>query len=188
MPTELLLLKTVKLLLTKKQMNIFEYVRIAVQSIGASKARSFLTILGIIIGIASVVMMIGLGNGTRKTIENSFVNLGTNTLVIYSQPPMSGIITGSLLEFSPLTQKDIKAIEDSKLLVDGIESISPELFTSQQIVRGRYNEYASVIGVTNEYQIINSLELKAGIFITEKHVVSNSKVVVIGSNIAERFF
>jgi putative ABC transport system permease protein len=147
-----------------------------------------LTILGIIIGIASVMVMVGLGNGTRQAIEDSFASIGTNTLTIYSQGSKRGIISQTASSGDGLTSKDTDAIKATQSLQGKLEYISPEFSQYEHVVAGKYNEFTPILGVEGDYQSIKSLELKLGRFLNSDDIARNSRIAVLGSNIADKLF
>jgi len=145
----------------------------------SNKLRSGLTILGIVIGIGSVIAMISIGTGSKSSIESRLQSMGTN--VIYVTPGMQK-------NFSPVSQgrgtaqsltiNDVKAIQNE---IPNVVSVSPIVTRNFQIVSKSQNTNTRVIGVYSTYQSIENIELETGAFFTENDLNENAKVAILGS-------
>mgnify|MGYP001034638487 CR=1 FL=1 len=167
-------------------MKTTDIIQESISSLLANKARSGLTILGIIIGIASVVAMISLGEGTQHMIESNIESLGSNLITIMPGALRTGIISGGLGSAQSLKNDDIKVIEK----IPGVALVSPEIQRRYQIVysAGGTNTNSLVIGGGPNYFSAHNMQLERGSLITEDHVRNYSKVVVLGNDIANDLF
>ncbi len=145
----------------------------------ANKARSSLTILGIVIGIGSVIAMISIGAGTQSTIESSIQSLGSNLVMV-----MPGAQRGAGQQISQgrgtaqsLTLADADALTQS---VNLAKAVAPELSGRYQITAKGTNTNTSVDGVTASYPGVRNIEIAEGSFITDQNIKSLSKVAVLG--------
>jgi putative ABC transport system permease protein len=163
-------------------MNIMVNIRVALRALRSNMLRSFLTVLGIVIGVAAVVALLGVGRGATASITDRVASMGSNLISISAQmrfgPGGSGS-TASLL-FS-----DYEKIQSD---VDGIASVTP-VYTSQLTVSSstRTSNY-SVSGVTPNYLDVRSYEVAEGRFISEEDYLANKQVVVLGSTVAADIF
>ncbi len=153
-----------------------------------NKTRTFLAILGIVIGIGSVIALMSLGQATQKSIQNQIESLGSNLLTV--QP--GAMRTNSGVRSAPgsrtsLTLADAKAIESSTEITT-IDKVSPEYSSRTQIITSQGNSNSQVIGVTPNYQSVHKISLEDGTFITEADVDSLKKVTVIGPNVVATLF
>ena len=156
-------------------------------SLLSNKSRSFLTILGIVIGIASVIVMISIGHGASKNIEENIQSLGTNLLVVMpgSQSGPGNIVRGGMGSSSTLTIQDAEYIKEQIL---NINNVAPEVSTRKQIIFKQNNTNTSVYGVNIEYQAIKKIEMESGTFLKNEQITKFSKVAVLGSQIRDDLF
>jgi putative ABC transport system permease protein len=169
---------------TQGSVSLIEVARLALDSLLANKIRSLLTMLGVIIGVASVVALMALGNGASAAITGQIQSIGTNVLTV-----MPGAERqrgpGQPSPAQTLTMADAEAIAALKLPVVGP---SPQFGGSAQVVAPAADKNTTVTGVTAAYQPINSLTMTSGSFIDESAVRGASPVVVLGSNLAKDLF
>lgn len=162
-------------------MNIFESIRISLRALRANKLRSVLTMLGIIIGVAAVIAMVGIGNGATASITSQIQGMGSNLLTISPGQSNSGGVNGGSGSSSSLTMTDV-----SKIKVDeAIKAVAPVSSTNAQIVIGSGNTSASITGTTADYQTIKNVTVATGRYITQEDVDSGARVAVLGPNIVE---
>jgi putative ABC transport system permease protein len=177
-------------------MNIFNYIRtfllrslltamIALRALRRNKMRSILTALGIIIGVASVVTMVAVGNGAQARIESQVSALGQNLLTIFAGSRRSGGVNTGLGSASTITLADADAIGRE---VTDVVAISPEASTSAQAIANGRNWSTSIVGESPDYLKIRDWKLAAGSMFTEREVRSAAKVAVIGSKTANELF
>lgn len=154
-------------------------------ALASNKARSALTILGIVIGIGSVIAMVSIGQGAQASITDSIESGGANLLTI-SPGRQSGFgpVRSGQGSAQSLTMDDVEAIKD----VDDIEAISPESSSMYQVTAKKNNTNSTIYGVYSEYFTVKDLEINTGSLITSSHVKSSSKVAVLGSSVAEDLF
>ena len=157
-----------------------EILKVSLESIRVNKLRSFLTMLGIVIGIAAVITMVALGEGAQQRVQEQLQGLGTNLLTVRpGQRMWGGVDRGS----SRLTADDAEAI---KAGAPNVRAVSPELERRQQIEYGRNNANLSVVGVWPEYFDIQNMELDMGRLFTPGEERGRRRLAVIGSEVAER--
>ncbi|HXU85127.1 MAG TPA: ABC transporter permease [Verrucomicrobiae bacterium] len=152
-------------------MNAFELLRLALSRLRTSRLRAALTMLGVVIGVASVVALVGVGQGTTANITSRLAGLGTNLLTI---SPTGRTST------SPLTLEDAAAIAR----VDGIAAVAPELQTSTSIVAGTKTTTTSVIGTSAAYAQVRAYDVWQGSFLTDALTDRGLRVAVLGATTA----
>ncbi len=161
-------------------MSLRELVRLSLQRIGANPLRSALTMLGIIIGVASVVTVVSIGQGTGRRITTSIGSLGTNLLTISAGRSFSGLVRGAAGSATTLTMDDADAVA---ALAD-IETVAPVVSTQQLVASGVQNETVSVVGTTPEYLGVHADQIWQGSFLTQPSQDLALRVAVIGSTTA----
>jgi putative ABC transport system permease protein len=167
-------------------MSIIAIIRIAVKSLQRNKTRTFLTMLGIIIGVAAVITMLAIGQGAKKIIDDQISSMGTNVLTISSNwgsnrsTARSEAGTGNLLKV-----EDVQAIRDQ---VRGVRYASPVVRSWGQIKYGSQNWRTSVQGVDVDYFYIRDMQTSQGNIFNSNQVRSGSKVCVIGQTVATNIF
>jgi len=164
-------------------MQLIETVRMATATLTANKLRSSLTMLGIIIGNASVIAMVGIGQGAQELAKNEFQSLGPNTLFITPGSREERQTTFDVPK--TLVYEDAKAIEEQ---VPSIKGVAPQITNNQVISYQGKNSNDSVFGVTPDFLSVRSFEIAEGRFIRDIDLRKNSRVAVLGSEIANRFF
>jgi len=164
-------------------MQLIETIRMATATLTANKLRSSLTMLGIVIGNASVIAMVGIGQGAQELAKNEFQSLGPNTLFITPGSREERQTTFDLPK--TLVYEDAKAIAEQ---VPSIEGVAPQISSNEVITYQDKNSSDSVFGVTPEFLSVRSFEIDKGRFLREMDLDKNSRVAVLGSEIAEQFF
>ena len=147
--------------------------------------RSILTALGIIIGVASVVAMVAVGNGAQARIESQVAALGQNLLSVFAGSRRSGGVNTGLGSASTITLADAEAIARE---VPDVVAVSPEVSTTAQAIANGRNWSTSVVGESPDYLKIRDWKLSSGSMFTEREVRSAAKVAVIGSKTANELF
>jgi len=158
---------------------------IAVRALQRNTLRSCLTALGIIIGVASVVAMVAVGNGAQARITHEISAMGQNLLMVFAGSKRSGGANSGLGSASTITLDDASAI--GRELKD-VAAISPEDSTTAQAIASGRNWSTSIVGESSDYLKIRDWKLVSGSMFTERDVQTNSKVVVIGSKTANELF
>ena len=161
--------------------------RTALSSLGANKLRTGLALLGIVIGVAAVISTMSVGRGAQEAVTSRIQSLGTNLLFVRPGDANLGGFFGGQGSATTLTLDDAYALLDP-VFTSSVVAVAPELNTNGQIVAGRENTFAQVLGITPEYLSVRNNSMASGQFITPGHVQSNSEVAVLGSRIAETLF
>ena len=152
----------------------------AFSSLWASKLRTGLALLGIVIGVAAVISTMSVGRGAQQAITSRIEALGTNLLFL--RPSYSAQGTPSTL-----TMGDASALLDP-VFAPLVVAVAPEVTMQERFVAGRENTFGQVIGVTPEYESVRSYTVASGEFITEEQVATRDEVAVLGSQVAETLF
>ena len=160
-------------------MTPIDIVITALRSLGSSKLRSGLTLLGIVIGITSVTVMMSIGRGVRDSITASIQAQGTNLIFVQSSFSEDGSST--------LTLADADALLDP-VFAPSVKRVAPQINTGGQIVAGRNNLGAQVIGVTPDYAPVRNVSVSEGQFISQAHMRDNAEVAVLSSSVADALF
>jgi len=166
-----------------------ETLRIAWGGITANKLRSGLTILGMTIGVASVIVLIAVGNGSSKAVQSRIQSLGTNVLIVQGSGGLrrfAGASTGNSIS---LTKADVQALQDSSLAPD-VKTASPVVNASSVtlVYGGTSFEPSSFVGTTPSYLTAHSYRLAEGNSFTAEDVSHNRRVAVIGQEVAQELF
>lgn len=166
--------------------NFFSPLSTAWTAVITHKLRSFLTILGVVIGIAAVIILMSVGNGVQASILNNFSSLGANIITVSPGSSTAGGVRGSFGSASTLTLEDAQAIADG---VTNISGVSPTSNSGMQVVAGNQNMRVQVTGITPGYFDVNSsVVIQEGDYITQDDYDRHSKVALIGSNISATLF
>jgi len=152
-----------------------------------NKVRTGLAMLGVIIGIGSVIALISLGQASQKSVQNQIKSLGSNLLTVMPGAQRSGGVRSVGGGMTTLTYDDAKAIKTSTAITT-VKNVSAEYRRNAQAVAGRNNTNTQISGITPEYATIRNLGLSSGVFISEHHLTALSKVAVLGSQTAEDLF
>lgn len=174
-------------LVKKNKMNFKDIIKETYSALTANKMRTGLTMLGIIIGIASVIAMVSIGQGAQNTIQGSIEGLGSNLLTVMPGvvQPGRGFVSSGRGAAQTLKEKDVEALSG----IPGIAHISKELQRRFQIVAGTGNNTNStVIGATAEYGLVHNAIADQGIMLTEEHERSIARVAVLGPTLAQDLF
>jgi putative ABC transport system permease protein len=163
-------------------MNLVILFRIAIRNVLKNRMRAFLTMLGIIIGVASVIVMVSIGQGAQKKIETQINSMGTNLLTIF---PGSGRFGGIQQTINKLTLDDCEHIRQQCKAVD---KVSPVIRSMAQAIVGTKNTNTSITGVSPEYFTIRSWNVSSGTLFTLRDIKTTAKVAVLGKSAAENLF
>lgn len=167
-------------------MELWEQVIESVVMLKLNKMRTGLAMLGIIIGIGSVIALMSIGQSTQKAVQTRIQSLGSNLLTISPSSQRSGAVRGAA-NVTTLTLKDAEAIASSDE-VTTVKYVSPEYSGRSQIITGENNTNTSVIGVKSIYLDVHNLSIASGSFITDSQVLSMAKVAVLGPTVVEDLF
>lgn len=159
-------------------MKILRYIQVAIETVISHKLRAFLTMLGIMIGIASVLTTVGMGRGAERSFTEEIESLGVNLLTIY--PSFSS-------SFSMLTSSDVSALADPRLHPE-IVHVIPEYSGGGQLAFRDESIGGEIIGTTSASESVQNLKVGSGRFFTSDEVDSYGRVSVINSDVAEELF
>jgi len=166
-------------------MNIARTVKVSLMALNRNKMRSFLTALGIIIGVGAVIAMVSIGQGARLEVEQRFESMGTNLLFIRPGSRSYMGRHGGGGTYNTLTESDAKAILEN---CDAVEYVSPNVNTRAQVVYQNKNWNTSIYGVGERFPEIRNWDLEEGVFFTQSQVRSSQKVCVLGSEVSQNLF
>lgn len=166
-------------------MKWYNYINIAYRALLRNKTRAFLTMLGIIIGIASVIAVVSLGSASTNNIRNEIASTGTNMIFISPAQQQRGGINMGAGDAKSLTESDLKALKKECKL---ITNVSPSVNISGQLVAGTNNTPTYLSGVDVTFQHIRDLKMQKGIFFSTTDVETAAKVCVIGKTIVDKLF
>ncbi len=166
-------------------MNVLNLFKLAISSLFRNKMRTLLTMLGIIIGIASVIAMVSLGQASTQNVQSELSSMGSNMIMIMPARQMRGGVNMGNASSKSLDQNDLNALQKNTVYV---AKVSPMVGTSKQLIFGSNNHPCSVNGVSQDYLDIRKYELKDGIMFTEEDVKRYAKVCVIGQTVVKELF
>ncbi len=155
-------------------------------AIVSNKVRTGLTILGIVIGIASVIVMVAIGNGAKQQIEENIQSIGSNLLMVRggAQRSPGSFVRGAAGSDESLVMSDVEAIEG----LDSVASVAPLSSGNYQVIGNGNNTRTSINGVTQEYSEVRNVEVEQGSFITEQQQDRLAKVAVLGPDVIEALY
>lgn len=166
-------------------MRILNLLKIAFKAIVLNKVRTLLTMLGIIIGVASVIAMLAIGEGSKESIRTTISAMGSNMITIKPGADRHGGVRGSRSDSETLTLKNYEAIKQQATLLN---YITPMVDGSGQVISGSNNWPSSIYGVNPDYLKIKVIDLQSGSMFTDADVKSASKVALIGQTIVDNIF
>jgi len=167
-------------------MELKELLLESLTTLTLNKVRTGLAMLGVVIGIGSVIALISLGQGSQQSIETQIKSLGSNLLTVSpGSRQTSGVRSSGRVE--TLTLDDAKAISTSTKITT-VKNISPEYSSNAQIVAGRNNTNTQVVGVTPSYPNVRNIQVSSGFFISQQNVEAMAKVAVLGPQTATDLF
>lgn len=167
-------------------MNIANLFKIALRAIAANKLRSFLTMLGIIIGVASVIAMLAIGQGSKKSIQANIAEMGSNMIMI--RPGQDKGPGGAQQDASDMQTLKLKDYETLKEQSKYLAAISPSVNASGQFINGNNNTPSTMYGISPDYLQIRQQKVKDGEMFTDEDVKTSAKVCVIGKTVADNLF
>lgn len=166
-------------------MNGTNFLKIALRALNNNKLRAFLTMLGIIIGVASVITMLAIGQGSKKSIQAQIAEMGSNMIMIHPGADTRGGVRQDPSAMQTLKMADYEALRDETRF---LSAISPSVSSSGQFIAGNNNYPSSVSGVGTEYLEIRQLSIENGEMFDESDIQTSAKVCVIGKTIADNLF
>lgn len=165
-------------------MNFLESIRVSIRSIKTNKMRSFLTMLGIIIGVSAVITMVAIGEGASANVTSQINGLGSNLLIVSPGQAKQGQISLGAGSLNTLTMKDAEAIET----LATVTAVAPSVNSRAQLVWGSKNYSTSLEGSTQSYPEVRNAEVERGRFFNRIEVTRESNVAVVGTEIITNLF
>ncbi|MBQ8099314.1 MAG: ABC transporter permease [Bacteroidaceae bacterium] len=166
-------------------MNFINLIKVALRAIASNKFRSFLSMLGIIIGVAAVIIMMAIGQGSKESIRQNISQMGTNIIMIRPGADMRGGVRQD-----PSAMQTLKIADYEKILSDKtyITYVSPEVTSSGQAINGANNTSTSLYGEAPEYLDIKQWTIQDGTSFTEEDVKKSAKVCLVGKTVVDELF
>ena len=166
-------------------MNYSNLLKIALRAIGANKMRSILTALGIIIGVASVITMLAIGQGSKRSIQANIAEMGSNMIMIHPGADMRGGVRQDASAMETLKMADYEGIKNE---CNYIKAISPTVSKSGQWIYGNNNTPSSLYGINQDYLEIRQLSVDNGEMFTDADIKSSAKVCILGQTVVDNLF
>ena len=168
-------------------MNYSNLLKIALRAIAANKLRSFLTALGIIIGVASVITMLAIGQGSKRNIQANIAEMGSNMIMISPGADRRGPggVRQDASSMETLKLTDYQSIKDECNFIKGI---SPTVNSSGQWIYGNNNAPSSIYGVNQDYLDIRQLSVDEGEMFTDADIKASAKVCILGQTVVDNLF
>lgn len=165
-------------------MKLINLLKIALKALNNNKLRCFLTMLGIIIGVASVITMLAIGQGSKNSIKAQISEMGSNMIMIHPGNMQRGGVRQSSDDMQTLEIADYEALQD----LPGIAAISPSVSTGGQLVNGNNNYPSTIYGVAPEYLDIRKLKVEDGTIFSDHDIKTAAKVCVLGKTVVDNLF
>ncbi len=165
-------------------MNIANLLKIAFKALNNNKLRCFLTMLGIIIGVASVITMLAIGQGSKNSIKAQISEMGSNMIMIHPGNMQRGGVRQSADDTQTLEVADYEALQS----LPGIAAISPMVNSGGQLVNGNNNYPSSIYGITPEYLDIRKFKVKDGTLFSDNDIKAAAKVCILGKTVVDNLF
>jgi putative ABC transport system permease protein len=166
---------------------LFEALALAFAGLSANRLRSGLTMLGILIGVAAVILLVAVGNGTSVQVQQQVQSLGSNIVYIYPSTARVGGVTQGFGSAQTLTQQDVDALNDRTQAPDIVTAI-PLTQAAGQMTYNNQNWFASTSGSSQDFAQVRNYQVSAGSFFTASDVRNSAKVVVLGQTVIDNLF
>lgn len=166
-------------------MNLGNLLKIALKALNNNKLRCFLTMLGIIIGVASVITMLAIGQGSKNAIKAQISEMGSNMIMIHPGNMQRGGVRQSADDMQTLEVADYESIRDQARY---ISAISPSVNSGGQLINGNNNYPSTIYGVTPDYLDIRKVKVQDGDVFTEQDIKSAAKVCLLGKTVIDNLF
>ena len=167
------------------KMNGTNLFKIALRALANNKMRAFLTMLGIIIGVTSVITMIAIGQGSKLSIQEQISEMGSNMIMIHPGGEMRGGVRQSADDMQTLDLEDYESLRTETTF---LAAVSPNVSSSGQLIAGNNNYPSSINGVGTDYLEIRQLTVESGEMFTEQDIQTSAKVCIIGKTIVDNLF
>ena len=166
-------------------MNYTNLLKIALRAIAANTLRSFLTALGIIIGVASVITMLAIGQGSKRSIQANIAEMGSNMIMINPGADMRGGVRQDASSMETLKLTDYQSIKDNCKYVS---AVSPVVTSSGQFIYGNNNTPSTIYGINSDYLTIRQLTVDDGEMFTDQDIKTSAKVCILGQTVVDNLF
>ena len=166
-------------------MNPIQVLRVAVRALLRNKMRSFLTTLGVIIGVSAVIAMVAIGEGAKARVSEAFASMGSNILIVLSGSTTSGGTRGGFGSMPTLTWEDLKAMRAE---ASAVRYAAPQLRSTASVISEDQNWGTSINGVSPEFFLIKDWPVASGSGITQSDIEGGTKVVVLGQTVVEKLY
>ena len=166
-------------------MNLTNLTKIALKALNNNKLRCFLTMLGIIIGVASVITMLAIGQGSKRSIREQISEMGSNMIMIHPGNMERGGVRQDASSMQTLKLNDYKSISEQ---AEYVSACSPSVNSSGQFIYGANNYPSTIYGITEDYLDIRKISLEEGSMFTPQDVITSAKVCLIGKTITDNLF
>lgn len=168
-------------------MKLSNLLQIAIRALQRNKLRALLTMLGIIIGVAAVIAMVAIGQGSKQSIQNQLSSMGSNMITVrpFSNTTVGGGARLDQSSLQTLTMKDIKQIQNNSKY---ISEVSPSVSAKGQVINGNKNWPTTIMGISPDYLKIRDWPLKEGNIFNDGNVVSLAKVCLVGQTVVDNLF
>src|SRR5688572_8446749 len=161
-------------------MSVWETIRVAVRAVAVDKMRSFLTTVGIDVGVTAVMAMVAIGEGAKKSVEEEFTKMGSNLIVVRSGASSSGGMRGGFGTQPTLTWDDLKAIQTE---IPSVKMAAPALNSRASVMSEDQNWSTQIIGTSAEYFELRNWGSERGVRIAQSDVETGNKVAVLGQTV-----
>src|SRR4030042_3428385 len=168
-------------------MRLSKLIKSGIRNLAVNKMRTGLAILGIVIGIGSVIALVSMGEASKAAVASQIQSIGSNLLTVSPGFTSSGGVRGAFGGAKTLTDEDANAIKTSSEITT-IKNVSPEYSSRAQVIAGRKNTNTQVVGVEPIYTEVRKINLSFGSFVTIQQLTSMSKVAVLGPSVVEDLF
>jgi putative ABC transport system permease protein len=166
-------------------LSVWSVLRVAFLALGRNTMRSFLTALGIIIGVAAFIAMVVIGEGAKARVEQAFSSMGTNLLIVLPGSSSQRGVFGGFGSQPTLTWDDLKAIQTE---IPSVRHAAPQLRSTNSVVSDEQNWTTSVSGVTPEYFEIRNWPVTSGAMFTQSDIDAGTKIVLLGTTVVDRLY
>jgi putative ABC transport system permease protein len=166
-------------------MNYSNLIRIAIRALVRNKLRAFLTMLGIIIGVASVIAMLAIGEGSKQKMRKQISSMGTNMVMVMPNFQRRGGVSLGASSSMALKYSDVTALQNE---ATDVSMVSPEVRASGQVIYSNQNTQTTIYGVSEEYLSIRKLEILSGRVFNANEIKSMAKVCILGQTVVENLF
>ncbi|MBI3178805.1 MAG: ABC transporter permease, partial [Deltaproteobacteria bacterium] len=166
-------------------MTLWQTLRVAVRALLLNKLRSFLTVLGVIIGVAAVIAMVAIGEGAKAMVEQTFASMGSNLLIVVPGSSSRGGAFGGFGSMPSLTWDDLDAVRTE---LSTVRSAAAVLRSGAQVASEDQNWTTQITGTSPEYLEIRNWSVSSGSAMTASDVEGGNKVALLGQTVAEKLF